>query len=594
MPTKAGERRRDDDDVRALLELRTRELETRTRELVEANAALQEEIEERRYAMEALHARTAEMAALLEANRAIASSLDYDEVLRRVARTAGETLGSPECIIWEYTPAGDMAEFRCLWEKNPKPGVAESLEGSAHPIRLYSGGLEALRTGAVRQESYSDPSLSDDDRRDMEEQGEKTWLTVPLIYTGDLLGVMVVIETAEERLFTPDEVRMARALGEQAALALGNARLHRRAEEHNRWLNTLVATGRRIASSLDLTELLDDVARLGAQALRVPLAFIYEYEAEGVAWVARSRHGVAGIGRDDPAGSSAPASETLHERRTLLEGGAFVHTVSDPALPDAVRRRMVQDGEKTLVTVPFRFQDRILGKMVLVETAAERTFTANELEFMRSFGEQVAIALNNARLYATIEAQATTDGLTGLANHRTFYDRLDQELARARRYRTPVSLLMIDIDDFKKLNDTHGHRAGDEVLRLMGRILLGRLRRGVDLPARYGGEEFAVMLPDTPLDGAGASEEQAGPADGDADAPHLEGAAALAERLRALVADTPFSLKKVDAPVAVTVSIGVAEFPASAGTMDELVARADAALYEAKRAGKDRVRVFSA
>jgi diguanylate cyclase (GGDEF)-like protein len=193
---------------------------------------------------------------------------------------------------------------------------------------------------------------------------------------------------------------------------------------------------------------------------------------------------------------------------------------------------------------------------------------------MRSFGEQVAIALNNARLYATIEAQATTDGLTGLANHRTFYDRLGQELARASRYGAPLSLLMIDIDDFKSLNDTYGHRAGDEVLRVLGGTLRGELRHGVDLPARYGGEEFAVLLPTTDI-GDGN--------DG--------GAAALAERLRSLIAATPFVVEGSSEPVHIAVSVGVAAYPDSATNMDELVAKADAALYEAKRAGKDRVHI---
>ena len=204
---------------------------------------------------------------------------------------------------------------------------------------------------------------------------------------------------------------------------------------------------------------------------------------------------------------------------------------------------------------------------------------------------------NNARLYATIEAQATMDGLTGLANHRSFYDRLGQELARGRRYGSPVSLLMLDIDDFKGLNDTYGHQAGDEVLRLLGRVLAEHLRQDVDLPARYGGEEFAVILPNTPPSagprGAADSEDEssAGP-DGDGPAQgHSEGAEALAERLRAVIAACAFPVGDSNGPARITVSIGIATWPAVAENMDDLVARADAALYAAKRAGKDRVAV---
>ena len=112
------------------------------------------------------------------------------------------------------------------------------------------------------------------------------------------------------------------------------------------------------------------------------------------------------------------------------------------------------------------------------------------------------MAIEHARLYRVSEQRAITDGLTGLYNHRYFYERLGQEVARARRYGTPVSLLMIDIDDFKAFNDSRGHVAGDEVLRDVAGILSAALRRDVDIAARYGGEEFAVILPNTPMDGA--------------------------------------------------------------------------------------------
>jgi PleD family two-component response regulator len=225
---------------------------------------------------------------------------------------------------------------------------------------------------------------------------------------------------------------------------------------------------------------------------------------------------------------------------------------------------------------------------VLVETERERGFTDDELAFLKAFGEQVAIAFNNARLYATIEAQATVDGLTGLANHRTFYDRLGQELARAQRYGTPVSLLMIDIDDFKGLNDTWGHQAGDEVLRELGHVLADQLRQDVDVPARYGGEEFALILPNTDV-------LRGGPADSPREEPavgHGEGAEALGERLRAVIAGTAFRVGDGGQTAHLTVSIGVATYPAMARDMDDLVAHADAALYAAKRTGKDLVRVY--
>ena len=160
----------------------------------------------------------------------------------------------------------------------------------------------------------------------------------------------------------------------------------------------------------------------------------------------------------------------------------------------------------------------------------------------------------------------------------------------------PVSLLMIDIDDFKVLNDTHGHQAGDEVLRQLGALLAEQLRRDVDLPARYGGEEFAVILPNTTVTRAERGAHDAVTADAhEHEAPvegHAEGAEALGERLRALIAGTHFPTGVNGDTAHMTVSIGIATYPDTAQNMDDLVARADAALYAAKRTGKDLVQVY--
>jgi two-component system cell cycle response regulator len=158
---------------------------------------------------------------------------------------------------------------------------------------------------------------------------------------------------------------------------------------------------------------------------------------------------------------------------------------------------------------------------------------------------------------------ATHDGLTGLYNHRTFYALLEEELTRARRYLHPVSLLMLDIDRFKVVNDTHGHQAGDAILRGLSKRLAEAVR-SVDRVCRYGGEEIAVILPDS-------------------DAPlHM------AERLRALVEAAPFEIAG-SKTVGITVSIGLASFPARADSGKALVEAADNALYAAKQSGRNRV-----
>lgn len=158
---------------------------------------------------------------------------------------------------------------------------------------------------------------------------------------------------------------------------------------------------------------------------------------------------------------------------------------------------------------------------------------------------------------------ATRDGLTGLYNHRTFYALLADELARAQRFKRPVSLLMLDIDRFKRVNDTYGHQAGDAVLKGLSE-LLGREARAIDHVCRYGGEEITIILPEI----------------------DLEVAADVAERLRAAVEAQPFD---ADAPLRITVSIGVASFSAHANNVQALVEAADAAMYIAKQTGRNRI-----
>ena len=124
------------------------------------------------------------------------------------------------------------------------------------------------------------------------------------------------------------------------------------------------------------------------------------------------------------------------------------------------------------------------------------------MRLLELFAAQAASSIELHRLYDALAEQARTDGLTGIANHRAFSDRLQQEIAKAVRYGTPLSLLMIDIDNFKPFNDTYGHPQGDKLLKEMAALLLASTRENVDLVARYGGEEFAVVLPNTPAEGA--------------------------------------------------------------------------------------------
>jgi diguanylate cyclase (GGDEF)-like protein len=205
-----------------------------------------------------------------------------------------------------------------------------------------------------------------------------------------------------------------------------------------------------------------------------------------------------------------------------------------------------------------------LGAISIARRGAR--FTREEEELLEYLAGQAVVSIENASLHETVERQAVTDELTGLANVRAFTSILDRELERGRRFHTPLGLVMLDLDDFKRVNDTFGHQQGDLVLAQVAGVLRD-LSRDLDAPARYGGEEMAVVLPQT---------------DG-------EGAARLAERMREAVEALQVPRVRGGGTLSVTASFGVASVPDTAADRDTLIAAADAALYLAKRSGKNRV-----
>jgi diguanylate cyclase (GGDEF)-like protein len=213
-------------------------------------------------------------------------------------------------------------------------------------------------------------------------------------------------------------------------------------------------------------------------------------------------------------------------------------------------------------TFPLRTQRHDLGELVY------RGLQAKDEETFSILAHQFALALRRIQLYKDVENMAIKDSLTGLHTRRYLMERFEEEFARTGSKGLSLSILMIDVDHFKKINDEFGHLAGDQVLREVGHII-GQIIRGIDIAGRYGGEEFCVILPDT----------------------DKQGALLAAERVRLAIADQ--KIRAYDASVHVTASIGVATIPEDAHHMGELIDKADWALYRAKRLGRNRAIGFS-
>lgn len=249
-------------------------------------------------------------------------------------------------------------------------------------------------------------------------------------------------------------------------------------------------------------------------------------------------------------------------------------TTSDPLMM-SVRDIVAPLGIRSILVMPIIFKEKVIGTLFLRTSRKQHEFSANEIRLLKTISDASANTLHNAFLFAQVEDEKTrlerlaiTDYLTGIYNIRYFYHRIIEEFSRSERYAMPISCLMVDIDFFKKINDTYGHRTGDAVLKEFAQQLKHCTRKS-DVLARYGGEEFIVMLPHTTVDGAKAE----------------------AERTREAIKNYRF--KSLKNRAGISVSIGIATFPnPKITTHDELISSADDALYEAKKNGRDRVIVF--
>jgi diguanylate cyclase (GGDEF)-like protein len=233
--------------------------------------------------------------------------------------------------------------------------------------------------------------------------------------------------------------------------------------------------------------------------------------------------------------------------------------------PELVTQDGCEEGDSNpqfpMAIVPLIFHERFMGALQVTAADASRTWDENELLLLRTVADQVAVAVNHANLFAQIQQQALTDALTGCYNRRSFEMQLDKDLLMAKRSHQPLSLVMLDLDKFKQLNDSAGHDAGDDALRKLADCFRQELR-GVDSAARLGGDEFVLILPQA----------------------YAEGALLVAERLRARI-------EQIEIPGFgnLSTSMGIAQFPAHATSRADLVRAVDGALYGAKRAGRNRV-----
>jgi diguanylate cyclase (GGDEF)-like protein/PAS domain S-box-containing protein len=336
-------------------------------------------------------------------------------------------------------------------------------------------------------------------------------------------------------------------------------------QEQRQFAEALADTASIINSSLDLDEVLNHILDNVGKVVPHDTANIVLVDEQGIARFVKVKGYEKFSSREQVLSIERRVEEIPNLRKMAESGKPFLNpdTLADPEwISDLPGSSWI----RSFIGAPIIRKDKLLG-FINLDAATPNFFKTKYLSRLQALADQAAIAIENAQLFKEMEKLAITDSLTGLYNRRFFFAFAENEIERSKRYNKHLSIIMMDIDHFKGVNDRFGHLIGDQVLKKIADICLSILRK-VDVMCRYGGEEFTVLLPETEV----------------ADAAHA------AERMCTAISSLRLKTEKGD--VSVSMSIGVAELDSSRGSLEKLLAAADTALYTAKEAGRNRVHVI--
>lgn len=390
-------------------------------------------------------------------------------------------------------------------------------------------------------------------------------LALPLYEHGALRGLLVV-DRVQDRAFTQGEIDLVDEAGRYAVRAIQNERVFVQLERAK------VEQGKlyRAAQELGAATTEGDVIAAGLKSAReitsVDYAAVTLYDEK------TKNHEIRAVSGDDESEivgqtfrhNAGLVSMVVQNRHPLPYRGEY-----DERRQIVFTKRLSPPSMPSIVVLPLCVHDRALGALVL-GSKRPKAFGDGVRGTLEVLASHMAVSLANARMVKRLEELATLDGLTGLYNKRALLEMAEQKIVSAKRFHRKLSVLVTDIDHFKKVNDNHGHDVGDVVIKGLGEILR-RAKRNTDAVARFGGEEFVIICEET----------------------DARGAMLLAERVREELKKTAFHLPGKGQTLQVTCSIGVATFPDAGETWDEMFKAADDALYVSKRSGRDRSTAWS-
>jgi diguanylate cyclase (GGDEF)-like protein len=493
----------------------------------------------------ATRAKTGRQQAIADVVAALASSPDAHEALTRAAEAVGGAEGASLVQIWAGATADELV-CRASWSDS-EAKAADVVTDPAGRTDLHAvlNGTDLVEWRAGQNASGEAAALLDACRA-------TRLVTLAARVDGHAAGALTVAQRGPSTKPTAAERKRLATLAQLLASPLRAAGAHETDESAARQITALRAAGRAVACLQESDQAVDAVkeqvaALVGGTDCRVRVLLRTD---SGTFTEFPPRGAEDGQGGLEFEGTTDIEERALVERRTVTA-----------VTPGAVR-----------LATPLLLRGAPLGFLTLI-SGRNAPFSPAEILTVESLAQQVCLVLDMARLRRAVQRLTTIDTLTGLRNREFLFERLAAEVARARRYREPLSLVLLDVDDFAQFNAKHGNREGNRLLRTAANLVRTSIRANVDVACRFGGGEFALLLPNT-LAAA-------------------RGAGVVAERIRRTIEGTQFRDDYDNRLSRVTVSLGIAGFPVHAEDGEDLIGLACEALQAAKKAGKNRVGLYS-
>lgn len=496
------------------------------------------------------------LTALYEIEKAISISIDLDQILQIVLSISTKVIDGDAGSILLVDKDKQSLEFRAsvggkaslLKDLKPRygKGVCGYVAETGNPVIIDDVASDPNYTGQIDEiTGYKTNNL----------------ICVPLKTSTRIVGVIEILNKRTSRNFDSDDLEFLTSIASTASSSIEKAFLFSETEQHVDELDTIL----NIVNAIGLRSKLEDIFKVVLDQIKK----LFPGDS-GVIYLIDKKTGemnpIQSFGYRQRGGLKHHSPTKLLECFVIADSNPLFYAKDMSGIHPC--ESLVDKNASSFICTPIKAGMSTFG-VLHVASRDEDAFSSQHVRLAKGIGEQLAIAIQRAYLFDQVSEMAITDQLTGLLNFREFQNRLDEEFRRLERYHRPLSLLMIDIDFFKNYNDTFGHPKGDIVLKRIANILKDGARE-TDLIFRYGGEELSVILPET----------------------DKEQARVIAERLRQMVEESHFEGEETQPNGKLTISAGVAAAPFDAISKEGLIEKSDIALYEAKRSGRNAVKIF--